>query len=178
MKKRTIAIELTTEGIERAINELNAYKQELVQKTETLRKRVAELLANEARQGFNSAIVDDLINDSKRIAQVDVSVDNNGDVTLVIADSKDAKKMDAVWVEFGTGVYHNGSPGSSPHPNGAELGFTIGGFGEGRGKRQVWGFKEDGVLKLTHGTPAKMPMARAVSSVINDIQSIVQEVFG
>lgn len=173
MKKRTIAIELTTDGIERAINELNTYKQEIIQKTETLRKRVGELLANEAQQGFNGAIVDDLINDSKRIAQVDVSVDNSGDVTLVIA-----KGEDAVWVEFGTGVYHNGSPGSSPHPDGAELGFTIGSFGEGRGKRQVWGFKEDGVLKLTHGTPAKMPMARAVSSVINDIQSIVQEVFG
>ncbi len=89
-----------------------------------------------------------------RYAQVDVSVDNRGSVTVVVASGEDA-----VWVEFGAGVYHNGSPGSSPHPHGAELGMTIGGFGKGNGKKEVWGFYENGELKLSHGTPARMPMA-------------------
>lgn len=106
-------------------------------------------------------------------AQVDVSVDNRGSVTVVVASGEDA-----VWVEFGAGVYHNGSPGSSPHPHGAELGMTIGGFGKGNGKKEVWGFYENGELKLSRGTPARMPMALAITTVCNDIQSIAKEVFG
>lgn len=105
--------------------------------------------------------------------RVDVSVDNRGSVTVVIASGGDA-----VWVEFGAGVYHNGSPGSSPHPHGAELGMTIGGFGKGNGKKETWGFYEEGELKLTHGTPAVMPMARAVTTVCNEISQIAREVFG
>ena len=85
---------------------------------------------------------------------------------------------DAVWVEFGAGVYHNGSPGTSPHLRGAELGLTIGGFGKGRGKKEVWGYFENGALKLTRGTPAKMPMARAVMVVCDEIVAIAKEVFG
>ena len=83
-----------------------------------------------------------------------------------------------MWVEFGAGVYHNGSPGSSPHPHGAELGMKIGGFGKGNGKKEVWGFYENGELKLSRGTPARMPMALAITTVCNDIQSIAKEVFG
>ena len=110
---------------------------------------------------------------SPRYAQVDVSVDNRGSVTVVVASGEDA-----VWVEFGAGVYHNGSPGSSPHPHGAELGMTIGGFGKGNGKKEVWGFYENGEFKLSRGTPARMPMALAITTVCNDIQSIAKEVFG
>lgn len=81
-------------------------------------------------------------------------------------------------MEFGAGVYHNGSAGSSPHPKGSELGFTIGGYGEGMGKRQTWGFYEDSELRLTHGTPAIMPMYNALKTVCDEIAGIAKEVFG
>ena len=155
------------------MKELADYKQEILHKTELLREKVAERLADEAKNGFSGAVVDDLTRGGQRFAQVDVSVDNRGSVTVVVASGEDA-----VWVEFGAGVYHNGSPGSSPHPHGAELGMTIGGFGKGNGKKEVWGFYEDGELKLTRGTPARMPMALAVTTVCNDIQAIAKEVFG
>lgn len=155
------------------MKELADYKQEILQKTELLREKVAERLADEAKNGFSGAVVDDLTRGGQRFAQVDVSVDNRGSVTVVVASGEDA-----VWVEFGAGVYHNGSPGSSPHPHGAELGMTIGGFGKGNGKKEVWGFYEEGELKLTRGTPARMPMALAVTTVCNDIQAIAKEVFG
>ena len=159
------------------MKELADYKQEILRKTELLREKVAERLADEAKSGFSGAIVDELIlkggQTSPRYAQVDVSVDNRGSVTVVVASGEDA-----VWVEFGAGVYHNGSPGSSPHPHGAELGMTIGGFVKGNGKKEVWGFYENGELKLSRGTPAHMPMALAITTVCNDIQSIAKEVFG
>lgn len=173
MGRKIISFGLSTSEIDRAMKELADYKQEILQKTELLREKVAERLADEAKNGFSGAVVDDLTRGGQRFAQVDVSVDNRGSVTVVVASGEDA-----VWVEFGAGVYHNGSSGSSPHPHGAELGMTIGGFGKGNGKKEVWGFYEEGELKLTRGTPARMPMALAVTTVCNDIQAIAKEVFG
>ena len=173
MGRKVISFGLSTSEIDRAMKELADYKQEILQKTELLREKVAERLADEAKNGFSGAVVDDLTRGGQRFAQVDVSVDNRGSVVVVVASGEDA-----VWVEFGAGVYHNGSPGSSPHPHGAELGMTIGGFGKGNGKKEVWGFYEEGELKLTRGTPARMPMALAVTTVCNDIQAIAKEVFG
>ena len=173
MSKKKITVGLSEQDIDRAIRELAQYKTDFTQKVELLREKVAERLADEARSGFTGAVVDDLIKGGQRLAQVNVSVDNRGNLSVVIADGEDA-----VWVEFGAGVHHNSSPGSSPHPSGAELGFTIGSFGKGNGKKEVWGFYEDDVLKLSRGTPAIMPMHRAVQTVCNDIKDIVREVFG
>ncbi len=172
MGKRVISFGLSVQYIDRAMKELADYKQDILKKTELLRERVAERLCVEAQSGFNGAVVDDLVRGGQKFAQVRVTVDNRGDMTVVIADGQDA-----VWIEFGAGVYHNGSPGSSPHPHGVELGMTIGGFGKGNGKKETWGYYEEGTLKLTHGTPAVMPMARAVTTVCNEISEIAREVF-
>ena len=131
MGRRVIRFSLSESEIDRAIRELNAYKQDLIRKAELLRQRVAEMISNEAQKGFNGAIVSDLIGDEARYPHVDVAVETSGKITLVIARNKEADSNDAMWVEFGAGVYHNGSAGSSPHPKGAELGFTIGGYGYG-----------------------------------------------
>ena len=171
--KKKITIGLSEQDIDRAIRELAQYKADFTQKVELLREKVAERLADEARSGFAGAIADDLVKGGQRLADVKVSVDNRGSLTVVVASGEDA-----VWVEFGAGVHHNSSPGSSPHPSGAELGFTIGSFGKGNGKKETWGFYEDGELKLSRGTPATMPMYRAMQTVCNDIKDIAREVFG
>lgn len=173
MGKKKIIISLSEQGIDKAIRELTQYKTDFTKKVELLREKVAERLADEARIGFTGAVVDDLIKGGQKFAEVKVSVDNRGSLSVVVADGEDA-----VWVEFGAGVYHNSSPGSSPHPNGVELGFTIGSFGKGNGKKETWGYYENGELKLSRGTPATMPMYRAVQTVCNDIKEIAREVFG
>ena len=174
MRKKKITIGLSEQDIDRALRELTQYKADFTQKVELLREKVAERLAVEAQSGFTGAVVDDLIKRGQKFADVKVSVDNRSNLSVVVANGEDA-----VWVEFGAGVYHNGSTGSSPHPKGAELGFTIGSFGKGNGKKEAWGYyDEDGELKLTRGTPATMPMYRAVQTVCNDIQNIAREVFG
>ena len=174
MRRKVIRISLSEKEIDRAIKELEQYKQEIIRKTELLRIKVAERIANLAQSGFNGAVVDDLTNESvgAKTAEVQVSIDERENVSIVIAAGEDA-----VWVEFGAGVYHNGSAGSSPHPKGSELGFAIGGYGKGMGKRQTWGFYEDGELRLTHGTPAVMPMYNAVKTVCDEIADIAKEVF-
>jgi len=174
VRKKKITIGLSEQDIDRALREMAQYKTEFLQKVELLREKVADRLAVEAQSGFTGAVVDDLIKRGQKFADVKVSVDNRANLSVVVANGEDA-----VWVEFGAGVYHNGSPGSSPHPNGAEMGFTIGSFDKGNGKKEAWGYyDENNELKLTRGTPATMPMHRAVQTVCNDIQNIAREVFG
>lgn len=172
MGKKVIRFGLSEREINKAIRELEQYKQEIIQKTDLLRERVAERIAELSRSGFAGAIVDDLVKGGQRTAQVDVSIDNRENVTIVIASGEDA-----IWAEFGAGVHHNGSPGSSPHPKGSEMGFTIGGYGKGMGKKDTWGFYEDGELRLTHGAPATMPMYNALKTVCDEISEIAREVF-
>lgn len=172
MRKKVISFGLSEREIGKAIKELEQYKQEVIQKTTLLRERVAERIASLAQSGFTGAVVDDLLKGGAKTAKVDVSLENGDNVSLVIANGEDA-----VWVEFGAGVFHNGSAGSSPHPNGSELGFTIGSYGKGMGKKEVWGYYEDDTLRLTHGTPAVMPMYNAVKTVCDELAGIAREVF-
>lgn len=172
--KKKISFGLSVREIDRAIKELEQYKQELIRKTDLLREKVVQRIASLAQSGFSGAIVDDLTQESggTRMAEVTVSLDQRDNVTVVVAQGEDA-----IWVEFGAGVHHNGSAGSSPHPSGAELGFTIGGFGKGNGNKDIWGYYEGGELRLTHGTPAVMPMYNAMKTVCDEIADIAREVF-
>ena len=173
---KVISFGLSESEIDRAIKEIEKYKQDFQKKVELFRKKVAEKIADNAQTKFNSSGVDDLLRGGTRQASVSVNVSDNGNITLVIANGEDA-----VWVEFGAGVYHNGSVGSSPNPLGADKGLTIGSYGEGHGKQEVWGFYETPgdptTLQLTHGTEATMPMYNAVQSIVPQIVSIAREVF-
>lgn len=169
---KVIKIGLNTKDIDRAIKELEKYKQEFRLKVDEFRKRIAEELANEAQTGFNGAIIDDLTKGGGRKPEVTVSITDRDSISIVIANGEDA-----IWCEFGAGVYHNGSVGSSPHPLGVELGYTIGSYGKGYGKGNAWGYYENGELKITRGTPASMPMYNAMKSVIDKAVTIAREVW-
>lgn len=177
MAKKVISIGLSESDINRAIKEIEQYKKDFQKKVDVFRKKVADKIAKVSQAKFNSSGVDDLLRGGTRQAEVSVSVSDSGNITLVIANGEDV-----AWVEFGAGVYHNGSAGSSPNPYGKELGITIGSYGDGHGKQEVWGFYETPgdptTLQLTHGTEATMPMYNAVQSIIPQIISIAREVFG
>lgn len=174
MGKRKITIELTESGIDKAIKELEEYKKDIKRKTALLQDRIAKRIEEEANKGFASAVVDDLVRGGYQKPDVTVNYTTKGDISVVVAQGEDA-----VWVEFGAGVYHNGNLGSSPHPRGSELGMTIGGYGQGKGKQKSWGFKDaDGTLHVTRGTPAQMPLEKAVLSVLDELPQMAKEVFG
>lgn len=176
MIKKTIKFGLSESEIDRAIKEIDEYKKYTLSKTELLKKRIAEFIADKAGAGFSGSIVDDLLPESggPRYANVNVTIKEDGGVFIVIANGEDA-----VWVEFGAGVYHNGPPGSTPNPLGEQLGFRIGEYGLGYGKGETWYFEDHttGETKFTHGTPANMPMYKALEAVVHDLKSIVREVF-
>lgn len=172
MGKKTITFDLSAGSIERAIKELRRYGQDLDRKAKLLRARVAREIAWSASSGFSSAVADDLVTGEMRSAQVDVFVDERENVTVVFAEGPDA-----VFVEFGAGVSNNGGVGFSPHPKGAEHGFTIGSYGKGRGSKKVWGFYEGDALQLTRGTPAAMPMYRGAREACAHLEELAREIF-
>lgn len=172
---KTITIDIfDPASIDAAVREIREYGQWVQRKTDELRERIAYFIAKDASAVFNTAVAEDDMREGVITGNVEVSVEPQGDNTTVII----ASGKDAVFMEFGAGVYYNGAVGSSPNPLGTALGFTIGSYGKGNGRKEVWAYDGgDGQIHLTHGTPASMPLYKAVQSVSRDIVQIAREVF-
>lgn len=168
---KIIRCTIDPDSLSQAIKEIEDYKRDLNEKTHRLREAIGERIGGYASWMFNTSVVDDALG-APRYASVQVEVDDQEQVTVVIASGPDA-----VFVEFGAGVYHNTSVGSSPHPEGERLGFTIGSYGKGNGAKKLWGYWAGDELVLTHGTPAAMPMYTAMKMVCSHIDEIAREVF-
>ena len=175
--RKVIKFGLSTREIRSAIDAVEQYKENFQKKVDTYRKRMAEEIAVYASAYFDNSVMDDVINGRPRKPDVTVDWSDDGKIAVVVANGEDA-----VWCEFGAGVYHNGSVGSSPNPYGNDLGFTIGSYGKGRGQQKVWGYYTDPDSKtglvLTRGTPASMPMYNAAQEVLRKSVEIAREVFG
>ena len=156
---------LSTTSIDNAIKELKAFRDSLDQKKDKLLEELANIGVKEASIRFTTAMYDG-VNDSS----VTLETISNG--YCIKAEGKAV-----AFIEFGAGVYHNpGEPYPNPRPNGI---VGIGEYGEGHGKRQAWGFRdESGELVITHGNPAAMPMWYASEEMRSNILKIAQEVFG
>lgn len=169
-----IKLKLSQDSIGDAIREIEKYRDDVKEKTELVRKRVAGILENMVRKGFNGPLYNDVLWEGKKVPDVEVKVDHGDKVSVVMALGKEA-----VFVEFGAGVYYNGPVGSYPHPDTPPGIVAIGTYGHGYGAREVWGYyDESGELKLTHGTPASMPMYFAAKIIAEEIPKIAKEVFG
>ena len=170
---KQIKLGMSTSGIDEAIGQLQAYKSEFNSKVDKLRKRVAEELRLMVESGFSGSIVDDLGAYGVVNAQVSVKVRDEGEVSVVVATGDDA-----VFAEFGTGIYYNGGVGTSLHPKGAELGLTIGSYSpDSKGAYPYWFFGHGPDARMTHGAPTQMPMYNAAQDIARYIQDIAREVF-
>lgn len=176
MSDTVISVPLSVEGLDEAIKQIEAYKLKLHDKCERLARLIAERVAWSAAQGFSGAIADDIFKPpgERPSPDVSVSIDDQGMVQVVMADGSDA-----VFIEFGAGVYYNGTAGSSPHPMGEENGFLIGEYDKGQGKKKTWALPGSTKLQpiLTHGTPAAMPMYHGLQDALAVITDLAMEVF-
>ena len=161
---KIIRMSLGTSSIENAIKELRAYRSSLDAKKDKLLEELANIGVREASVRFTTAMYDG-INDSS------VSLETNRNGYTIVANGHAV-----AFIEFGAGVYHNpGEPYPDPRPEGI---VGIGEYGQGHGKRQAWGFRDDsGELVITHGNPAAMPMWYASEEMRNSILKIAREVF-
>ena len=178
---------LDARSVDKAISQLEEFQRNLDGKCKRLRNLVAERIKWSASAGFSTALTSDVfMGGSPPANDVAVSVNDKGDITVVIAEGEQA-----VFIEFGAGVYYNGAAGSSPHEWGSQNGFLIGEYGKGHGKKNAWAlptemwseFKTDDkgnskpVPMLTRGTPAAMPMYRGLQDTLAVLEDLAEEVF-
>lgn len=162
MKKITITLD--EKSINAAIKEVARYKKWVDEKTKLLIEKLAIIGAQEASVRFASAMYD-----GNNDVTVEVSPTDRG---WVITASGEA----VAFIEFGSGVYHNpGEPYPLPRPQGI---VGIGEYGKGMGKRQAWGYYDNGELVITRGNPAAMPMWYATTEMEREVLRIAKEVFG
>lgn len=168
---KKISITLSEKSIQNAIKELNQYKNDLKRKNDEFVKHLAELGIPIINQNIASAA-----GDSDKSHNTYIKINSFGDysqATLV------CEGRDLLFIEFGSGVFYNGSAGTSPHPKGAELGYTIGSYGKGQGKNDFWFYYADsGESVMSHGTEATMPVYKASIEIMQNIRRIAREVFG
>ena len=164
---------LSTASIQKAIDELENYKQELRFKTSIFVQRLAEegLKVIEARKNTYRGDADG--NDLRTYVWLDYS-GSTTTATLVLSGK------DVAFIEFGAGIHYNTSAGSSLHPKGQELGMTIGSYGKGQGANDSWVYYDEELarFKTSHGTRAAMPVQSADDAIRAKFYSIAKEVFG
>lgn len=159
-----ISLCLSPSSIDNAIKQLEQYKNNIDRKLDELTNRLALIGAKVAQVRFTNAIYDG-DND------VHVSVEKTDKGYKIVASGQAV-----AFIEFGAGVYHNGK---EPYPNPKPEGIVgIGEYGKGMGKRQAWGYRDDsGVLHITKGNPAAMPLWYASEEMRKMIEKIAREVF-
>jgi hypothetical protein len=164
MRKTVIKCDLSEQGIANAIKELKRFKQEFLDREKRLLEGLAEIGLKEASVRFTTAMYDGT-ND----VSVHLDVSKNG--YAIVADGQAV-----AFIEFGAGVYHNGS---EPYPNPRPQGVVgIGEYGKGQGKQKAWGYyDENDELVITRGNPAAMPMWYASEEIKNSVLKVVKEVF-
>ena len=164
MSKTVISVGLSQDEIERAIRKLKHYRKTFLDKEKRLIEGLAEIGLKEASVRFTTAMYDGT-ND------VSVRLDTTANGYVIVAEGKAV-----AFIEFGAGVYHNGS---EPYPNPRPSGIVgIGEYGKGYGKRKAWGYlDENNELVITRGNPAAMPMWYASEEIKNSVLKVVREVF-
>lgn len=162
---KVIKMGLSTKSINDAIKELKAFRDSLEGKKDKLLKELGEIGVREASVRFTTAMYDG-VNDS------DVTLESTNNGYAIVAKGKAV-----AFIEFGAGVYHNGS---EPYPDPRPAGIVgIGEYGKGYGKRNTWVYRDDAGDKVfTHGNPAAMPMWYASEEMRSQIETIARRVFG
>lgn len=183
MANRTISFKLNQRSIEKACLEYEEFRISTLNKINRFRKRLATEICQEAQRRYDSAYGGSVanaygmvtFNDTNiKVSIEDASKDLLEGVTLVVARGEEV-----AFIEFGSGVFFNGSVGSSPHPKGTELGMTIGSYGKGNGAKVAWGYyDETGRLRVTRGVPASNALYNATLGVAMASWKIAKEVFG
>lgn len=172
MAKRTIKIDLfDSKSLQLAIKQIQQYQDDLQRKCELFVRRLAEVGIPIIDQNISAAAGD---SDKNHNTYIKLNSFGSYSQATLVCEGKDL-----LFIEFGAGVHYNGSAGSSPHPKGEELGYTIGSYGKGQGKNDFWFYYADtGEVVMSHGTQATMPMYRAVLEMRRQILAIAKEVFG
>lgn len=167
---KTITVELSVAGCNKAVKELKEYQKKLKPKLDEICKRLAQIGADEANRIYAEA-------------RSDSSWTGNGDVTAIVLPMEGgngykivASGQDVYFIEFGTGnsagmFYGDGLPETS-------VPVYPGSYSESHAQR----YSQDGYWfyhgQLMSSTPVYMPMYYAGKAVRDNMKRVVKEVMG
>lgn len=183
---KRIKCELSLDSLLAASQHIEKYADTWEHRNENLAKRVMEEVSHELYLNLQGIVYNPEARlvvrseNGKQLVPTTVIPDINspweekieeaGKVTWIVS----IEGKDVAFIEFGAGVFHNG--GSSSHPRSRALGFKIGEYREHKGKQSAWGYyDEQGNVIVTRGTPAQMPLYKAMTTVMPKIPAIVKE---
>lgn len=171
MPKKTISMTLSERSISEAIKQLEEYRDSFIKKNDEFVRKLAEVGIPVINERIAEAAGDSDKNHNTYIHMN--SFDDYSEAVLV------CEGRGLLWIEFGAGVHYNGAAGTSPHPKGQELGYTIGSYGKGQGAKDFWYYYADtGEAVRSYGTEATMPVYSASVKIRDEVLSIAKEVFG
>ena len=166
---RKINMTLSRSSINDAINELKAYKKELINKNDIFVRRLVDLGLNVVDMKVRQSLGDSDDATSKAY------VDSLG--KLVKAEIHLTGK-DSLFLEFGAGIYYN-TPGQ--HPLEDEFGYGVGTYpGQTHAFDDYWFYTDEqgNTGQISYGTQATMPMYSASIEMYQEVTRIAREVFG
>lgn len=171
MANKRLYSNLSAKGINELIKKLEAYNSQLNDKNEVFVKRLAEIGLPVIDSKISEAEGD---SDKSHYAYIKINRYQDYSEARLIVEGKDL-----LFIEFGAGVHYNTAAGTSPHPKGEELGYTIGSYGKGHGSQDHWYYTgENGTSMVSYGTQATMPVYSAYAEIRRKIITIAKEVFG
>jgi hypothetical protein len=166
---KKISMTLSRSSINDAINELKAYKKELINKNEIFVRRLAELGIKVIDMRVQQSLGDS--DDAKSSVYVD-SVGKITSAELHLTGS------DVLFIEFGAGIYYN-TPGQ--HPLEDKFGMGVGTYpGQTHAFDDYWFYTDEqgNTGQISYGTQATMPMYSASIEMYQEVTRIAREVFG
>ena len=157
-------------SLEKAIDELNAVKQEWQRKGNLCAEMIAAVLADEIQRNLDAITMTDDLKDIKSHQPVD-SI--SAKQAYAQGNRVYIKGKEIVFVEFGAGIYHN-SGVDNPLSQSVQFDTSIGSYGKGQGNKKYW-FVAHNLISC--GTPAYMPIYNAIEAVKPQIPTLVRQVF-
>ena len=177
---KQIRVTLThSKSIEDAIKELEKYRDSLIQKNDLFIRRLAEIGVVVAESKIASGQGDS--SKDARFSVVFNTVEGQAEGRIIITSTPHVDKEGRVFYphlawEFGAGIYFNNG---NANPHASEFGMGVGTFpGQRFALNDNWWYRDDaGILHLSQGTQATMPMYSAVLKIMQDVEIIAREVF-
>ena len=168
---KTIHIEaLDRNSVDGAIQELKTVRAEWNRKANLLCETVAAMLAELIQQNLSEiASSDDLI---------DISTHQETPTFPVLGAEARGNQVyiggeEIAFVEFGAGIYHNAGT-ENPLSQAVQFETAIGSYGNGNGLKPYWFVAHN---LISRGTPAYMPIYRAIEAIKPQIPTIARQIF-
>lgn len=165
---------LSEKGINQLRGDLELYKYGLLDKAEQLVRELSDKGIETIDRRIAAAKGEYV--DKEHTTITDIRLEGNKVVMEITVQGSDI-----IFIEFGAGIHYNGGKsvlGTSNHPKGVDMGYTIGGYPKGRegyslGRLDSWHYGGE----VVHGTEATMPMLGAVVTAKKAAISACKKVF-